>query len=131
MYDLYAEEILDHYKFPRNKGPMDNPDRVYHDRNPFCGDEVTFMLKVRDGVVEDVKWEGRGCTISMASASMLSEEVKGQPLEALRNWGKEKVLELLGIPLSPTRLKCALLPLKVLQVAAWGTREEGEVTSND
>ncbi len=126
MYDLYAEEILDHYKFPRNKGKMENPDREYHDRNPLCGDEVTMMLRIRDGRVEDVKWEGQGCTISMASVSMLSEEIKGKTLEELRSWDKEKVLELLGIPLGPVRLKCALLPLKVLKAAAWGLEQDDE-----
>ncbi len=130
MYDLYAEEILDHYKFPRNKGKMDNPDRVYHDRNPLCGDEVTIMLRIEDGRVKDVKWEGQGCTISMASASMLSEAVKGKSLEELRTWGKEHVLDLLGIPLGPVRLKCALLPLKALKAAVWGLEgtEEHEET---
>ena len=130
MYDLYAEEILDHYKFPRNKGKMDNPDRVYHDHNPLCGDEVTIMLRIEDGRVKDVKWEGQGCTISMASASMLSEAVKGKSLEELRTWGKEHVLDLLGIPLGPVRLKCALLPLKALKAAVWGLEgpEEHEET---
>ncbi len=120
MHDLYAEEIIDHYRYPRNKGSMEKPDLVYHDSNPFCGDEVTIMLKVEDGRVVDVKWQGHGCTISQASASMLSEEIKGKTLEELRHWGKEEVLDLLGIPLGPVRIKCALLPLKALKAAAWG-----------
>ena len=111
---LYREAILDHYRHPRYKGHLEDADIHYHDHNPFCGDEITIELKVKDGVVVDAAFDGHGCAISQATASMLMEEVMGKPLEEVRAWDKEYVLDLLGIEIGPVRLKCALLPLKVL-----------------
>jgi len=121
--DLYREAILDYYKHPRHKGHLDNPDIQYHDHNPFCGDEITVELKVENGVVVDAAFDGHGCAISQATASMLMEEIIGKPLEDLKALDKEFILEMLGIEIGPVRLKCALLPLKVLKAGAYGLEE--------
>ena len=120
MQDLYMENILDHYENPRNKGVLDHPDISHEEDNPVCGDRIRMDLKVADGIITDVRFSGRGCSISQASASMLTEEVLGKPLEEVKRYGKEKVLEMLGIPIGPVRLKCALLSLKVLKAGAYG-----------
>jgi nitrogen fixation NifU-like protein len=120
---LYREAILDHYRHPRHKGHLESADIHHHDHNPFCGDEITIELKVEDGIVTDAAFDGRGCAISQATASMLMEEVLGKSLEEVRAWDKEYVLDLLGIEIGPVRLKCALLPLKVLKAGVWGLEE--------
>ena len=121
--DLYREAILDYYKHPRHKGHLAAPDFQYHDHNPFCGDEITVELKVENGVVVDAAFDGHGCAISQATASMLMEEVIGKSLDAIKAIDKEYILEMLGIELGPVRLKCALLPLKVLKAGAYGLEE--------
>jgi len=123
MDALYREAILDHYKHPRRKGHLENPDIQHHDHNPFCGDEITIELKVENDIVVDAAFDGRGCAISQATASMLMEEVVGKSLDELKQLDKEYILELLGIEIGPVRLKCALLPLKVLKAGAWGLEE--------
>jgi len=123
MDALYREAILDHYKHPRHKGHLDSPDITHFDHNPFCGDEITLELKVEDGVVTQAAFDGRGCAISQASASMMTEEIIGKSLEELKGWSKEDILELLGIEIGPVRLKCALLPLKALKAGVWGIEE--------
>ncbi len=123
MDDLYRENIIDHYRHPRNKGHLDAADIHYRDVNPFCGDEITIELKVVDGRVVEAAFDGKGCAISQASASMLTEEILGKTLEELKLLEKEDVLEMLGIPMGPVRLKCALLPLKVLKAGVWGLEE--------
>ncbi len=120
---LYREAILDHYKHPRHKGKLENPDIHYHDHNPFCGDDLTIDLKVEDGIIVDAAFDGHGCAISQASASMLMEEVVGMSLEQARALDKEYILDLLGIEMGPVRLKCALLSLKVLKAGAYGMEE--------
>jgi nitrogen fixation NifU-like protein len=121
MDDLYRELILDHYRNPRNKGRLGDADISYEDDNPLCGDHIRLDVMLDDeNCVQDVAWEGEGCAISMASASMLSETIKGRSLDELRNFSKEDMLEILGIELGPVRLKCALLPLKVLKAGAYG-----------
>jgi nitrogen fixation NifU-like protein len=120
---LYREAILDHYRHPRHKGHLQEADIHYHDHNPFCGDEITIELKVEDGVIVDAAFDGRGCAISQATASMLMEEVMGKPLVEVRGWDKEYILDLLGIEIGPVRLKCALLPLKALKAGVWGLEE--------
>jgi nitrogen fixation NifU-like protein len=122
--DLYAEDILDHYKHPRHYGHLEHPSLTYHDSNPFCGDEITLELKIEDGRVADVAFSGQGCAISQASASMMTEEILGKSLDELKGWNKDNILELVGIPLGPVRLKCALLPLKALKAAVWGLTDE-------
>jgi nitrogen fixation NifU-like protein len=123
MDALYREAILDHYKHPRRKGHLENPDIHYRDTNPFCGDEITMELKVEDGIVVDAAFDGRGCAISQATASMMMEEMVGKSVEELRTWDKEYILDMLGIEIGPVRLKCALLPLKVLKAGVWGLDE--------
>ncbi len=123
MEALNREAIIDYYKHPRHKGHLENPDVHYQDHNPLCGDQVTVDLKVEKGVVVDAMFDGRGCTISQATASMLMEEIVGKTLDELKLLDKQYILELLGIELSPVRLKCALLPLKVLKAGVWGLNE--------
>jgi len=117
---FYREYILDHYKNPRNFGRIEDPDISHEENNPLCGDVVGMDFRVSGGVIEDVKFHGRGCAISQASASLLTERLKGMTLEDARRIGKDDVLEELGIEISPARLKCALLSLKVLKVGAYG-----------
>ena len=120
MDDLYRDYILDHYKNPRNFGELPDATNRYSDNNPLCGDELTIALKVVDERVEDVKFTGRGCAISQASASMLTEQVKGKTLDEVKAIDREAVLENLGITISPARIKCAMLSLKTLKGSAWG-----------
>lgn len=122
MDDLYRENILDHYENPRNYGTLESPDFSYRDFNPLCGDEVQIDLQMADGKVGQVCFEGKGCAISLASASMLTEMAEEMTLEELRELDKEDILESLGIPLSPVRLKCALLPLKALKAGVYGLK---------
>ena len=123
---FYREYILDHYKNPRNFGRLEGPDISHEEYNPLCGDMVGMDFRVRDGLIEDVRFHGRGCAISQASASLMTERLKGMPLEEARNVSKEDVLDDLGIEISPARLKCALLSLKVLKVGAYGLADEEE-----
>ena len=112
---MYQENILDHYKSPKNFGKIENPSVHHHEYNPLCGDEIELFLVIKDKKVVDVKFKGHGCAISQASASMLTEEIKGKNIEELKKMTKENILELLGISLSPVRLKCALLSLDTLK----------------
>ena len=114
--DMYREHILDHYKHPRNFGVLD-PAMVDHEaNNPLCGDSIrlTFNVNAKDEV-EDVKFSGRGCAISQASASLLTARVKGKPLADIKQIDRDEVVKMLGIPISPVRLKCAFLSLAVLR----------------
>lgn len=121
MDDLYRELILDHYKNPHNYGTLEPADISYEDDNPLCGDRVRIDIRLDNhNRVSEVRFSGKGCAISQASASMLTDEIKGKTLEELRHFDKQDLLDLLGIPLSPARLKCALLALKVLKAGAYG-----------
>jgi nitrogen fixation NifU-like protein len=116
---MYREVILDHYKNPRGHGVIEGADAEAEGMNPLCGDEVSiFVTFAEDGeTIEDVKFSGRGCAISQASTSMLMEMVKGRKASEIASLPKDDLLEEIGIPLTPIRLKCALLGLGVLKVA--------------
>jgi nitrogen fixation NifU-like protein len=116
--NLYRELILDHYKNPRNHGLLEQPDALAEGQNPLCGDEVTVSVRLgEDDVIEDVGFEGRGCAISQAATSMLTDLVKGRTAAEVAAMPKDELLEEVGIPLTPVRLKCAILGLGVLKVA--------------
>ena len=115
---LYRELILDHYKSPRNHGLLADADATAEGQNPLCGDEVTVSVRLGPGdVVEEVGFEGRGCAISQAATSMLTDLVKGRTVAEVAAMPKEELLDELGIPLTPVRLKCAILGLGVLKLA--------------
>ena len=115
--DIYREIILDHYRNPRNKGKLPEADISTHDSNPLCGDEIDIHMKIQGDRIMDVKFEGRGCAISQASASMLTEMVINKPLASVKDIAKTDILENIGLTnLGPARIKCALLALKVMKL---------------
>src|SRR5262245_15578740 len=118
MDEQFAREnVLDHYKAPRNWGRIEDADASADGNNPLCGDEQTVDVRIKNGTVEEIRFVGQGCSISRAATSMLSEIVAGRPVEEVAAIGRDEVVDLIGIPLSPIRLKCALLGLSVLKVA--------------
>ncbi|MDP9366225.1 MAG: SUF system NifU family Fe-S cluster assembly protein [Chloroflexota bacterium] len=117
---LYREVILDHYRNPRNKGMLDPADHSYEDTNPLCGDEVRVDVRVAADRIAEIKFSGRGCAVSQASTSILTEMVEGMPLAEVKALTKDDLLEEIGIPVSPARMKCALLGLKVLKAGLYG-----------
>ena len=127
MDDFYRENILDHYKNPRNAGHLEHPTTTADGVNPLCGDELSVELEIEGDTVQDVRFNGRGCAISQAAASMISDVVKGKSVAEVRALGSEDVLEELGIPLSPIRLKCALLSVNVLRVALGEASDDGDL----
>jgi len=132
MDDLYRAEILEHYRHPHNFGTLDHPDVVQEGSNPLCGDRLTLMLRIDEqGHVDEVAFTGRGCAISQASASMLTDRIRGLPLAEVAKIGRQDVMDELGIEISPARLKCALLSVETLRRGledrvAWQAQTEEE-----
>jgi nitrogen fixation NifU-like protein len=117
MSDLYREQILDHYRNPHNQGVLDPNDASFEDTNPLCGDRIRMDVRIENNTLAEVAFSGRGCAISQASASILTDLVKGETIDEIMAFDKDDLLEELGIPISPARVKCALLGLHVLKGA--------------
>ncbi len=117
---LYREAILDHFRNPRNKGILDPADFSYEDVNPLCGDEIRIDVRTDGEFVTDVRFSGRGCAISQAAASMLMEMVEGRSIDDVKAISRDDLLDELGVPVSPARMKCAMLGLKVLKAGLYG-----------
>jgi nitrogen fixation NifU-like protein len=122
--DMYREQLIDLYQNPLNHGTLDPHTFSYEEDNPLCGDVIRVDVLLDDtGRVAEARWSGDGCAISQASASLLTEEIRGLTLDQIKQFDKQVLLDLLGIPLSMARIKCALLSLKVLKAGAWGMPE--------
>lgn len=121
MSDMYRDLILEHHRYPHNYGTLDPHDVSQEEHNPLCGDRIRLDLRIVDGKIAEVAFSGKGCAVSQASASLLTDELVGMDIEAARNYRKEDVLELIGLPLdkNPVRLKCALLSLKAMKVGLY------------
>jgi nitrogen fixation NifU-like protein len=125
MDDLYKQNILDHYRHPRNAGTLEKPTHSHEEFNPLCGDVIQIDLHVDENkVIDQIAFTGNGCAISQASASMLTEMLEGKTLDEAKKVDKETILDMLGIEIGPVRLKCALLSLKALKLAAYGLSED-------
>ena len=121
--DFYRDMILDYYRHPRNYGSIDDAEIKVHESNTLCGDDIELYIKLnRDREVEDIKFRGKGCAISIASASLMTELLKGKNLDELLSFTKKDLLDALGIEtlgLNPVRIKCALLPYKALKIGVY------------
>jgi len=127
MDDLYREVIIERYKNPAYKGVLEPNDITFEDENPLCGDHIRIDLRVNDdGIVTEAAFSGHGCAISQASADLLLESVIGKSLDEIRKVNKNDLLDMLGIELGPVRLKCALLPLKILKAGVYGLGESSD-----
>lgn len=128
---IYREIILEHYKNPANKGTLDPADYSYQDVNPLCGDEIRIDVRVADDHVSEIRFSGRGCAVSQASASILTEMVEGKSLDEVKAIGRDELLDEIGIPVSPARMKCAMLGLKVLKAGIYGIDHATEALDDD
>jgi len=124
MDDLYREVIIEHYKNPDHRGSLEPHDISFEDENPLCGDHIRVDLRVdENGIITEVAFDGHGCAISQSSADLLLDSIIGKSVEEVKLMDKQTVLDLLGIELGPVRLKCALLPLKILKAGVYGLGE--------
>ncbi len=124
MEDLYREIIIERYKRPKFRGRVEHPDIVYEDENPLCGDHIHIEVRLDDqGRVQEARFEGEGCAISIAATDLLLESIQGMHIDELKALPKEHVFDLLGLKLSPARVKCALLGFKVLKAGVYGLGE--------
>lgn len=131
MDSIYRENILEHSKHPQNKGHLDPYDYSFEDTNPLCGDEIHIEVRVNDeGIVTDIAFDGQGCAISQASASMLTEIVQGMSVDEIKSMPKEELLDEVGIDLSPARQKCALLGYNVLKASLYGKDVDAAVSGS-
>lgn len=127
-FEMYQDNILDHYENPSHRGTLEHPTFEIRDLNPLCGDEVHIQARLDDeSRLAAVRFEGKGCVISLAAASMLMEEVEGKTLDEVKKMGRQDMLDLLGVPLTTMRVKCAMLPLRALEKAIQRYVEEGTV----
>ena len=115
MDDVYREQLMEHYKNPQNKGELDDPSKQTAKKNPLCGDVIKMQLKINKGIIEDIKFNADACAVTVASASILSEEVKGKSIEEVKKMKKEDLLDMMGVELTTSRVKCATLALEALQ----------------
>jgi nitrogen fixation NifU-like protein len=123
---IYREAILDHSRNPRNRGTLEPANFSFEDVNPLCGDEIRIDVRTDGERVTEIRFSGRGCAISQAAASILTEMAEGRPLEEVKAIGRDDVLEELGVPISPARMKCAMLGLKVLKAGLYGVPQSDE-----
>lgn len=123
MSDMYTERLLEHYRQPRNRGHLEDPDLVAEEYNPLCGDRVSIEVRVEDGRIVEARFEGRGCALCLGAASILTELLQGRRLEELRALGHEEFLAELQSPVRAARLKCAVLPWMAFRRAAFGEDE--------
>ena len=115
MSDLYREIILEHYKNPQNKGKLLKPDIITEDENPLCGDQLEIHMRIKQDVLEDISFEGKGCALSIATTSILSEEIKGKKLKDIQKLTRENIYALIGIDVTPARNKCVMLSLTTIK----------------
>ena len=126
-FEMYQDNILDHYENPSHQGTLEQPTFEIRDLNPLCGDEVRIQVRLDAGRLAAIRFEGKGCVISLAAASMLMEEVEGKTLDEVKKMGRQDMLDLLGVPLTTMRVKCAMLPLRALEKAIHRYEEQGTV----
>lgn len=127
MDDLYRELIIEHYKNPDHRGNLDPNDISFEDENPLCGDHIRIDLRVdENGIIKEAAFDGHGCAISQSSADLLLDSIIGKSVEDVKQMNKQDVLDILGIELGPVRLKCALLPLKILKAGVYGLGEASD-----
>lgn len=119
IIDMYAETILEHYKHPHNQGILEKRNAEHKEYNPLCGDSITIYLLVENNKVAGIRFVGRGCAISQAATSLLTDEIRGKSIEEIKKLDKDFVLDLLGVEISPARMKCALLGIKALKLAIY------------
>jgi nitrogen fixation protein NifU and related proteins len=125
-FEMYQDNIMDHYESPSHRGTLEHPTFEIRDLNPLCGDEVRIQARLDDeSRLVAVRFEGKGCVISLAAASMLMEEVEGKTLDEAKKMGRQAMLDLLGVPLTMMRVKCAMLPLRALEKAIHRYEEQG------